>query len=225
MITSKRRRELLSDLAGLVPTARGEDCVRVAVDGVDGAGKTRLADEIAAVLREQARDVVRISADDFHHPRSVRYRRGRSSPEGFWLDSYDYQRLHADVLDPLGPGGDRRYRRIAHDLRSDVAVRPPMEVAPPGAVLVLDGLFLHRDGLADLWDLSIWLHVPFEVTVRRMAARDGTEADLTHPSLTRYVDGQRLYLGACDPAARAHVVIDNTDLDAPTMRVRSPPRD
>jgi hypothetical protein len=35
---------------------------------------------------------------------AVRYRRGRSSPEGFWLDSFNYERLRADVLEPLGPG-------------------------------------------------------------------------------------------------------------------------
>jgi uridine kinase len=173
-------------VAASVPAATGEDCVRVAIDGVDGAGKTTFADELACVLRTQ-RAVVRVSADDFHRPRATRYRRGRHSPEGFWLDSFDYARLRADVLDPLGPGGSRLYRRAAHDLAP--------EVAPPGAVLVLDGLFLHRDELAGLWDLSVWLEVPFEVTAGRMAAR--------------YVESQRLYIAGCDPASRADFVIEN----------------
>jgi uridine kinase len=86
--------------------------------------------------------------------------------------------------------------------------------APPGTVLVVEGIFLHRDELTDCWDLSIFLDVPFEVTARRMAARDGSNVDLEHP---RYIEGQRIYLHECDPRARAHMVIDNTDPSVPVL--------
>jgi len=188
----------------------------VAVDGVDGAGKTMFADQLAQ-LRDGGRDVVRVSIDAFHHPRAVRYRRGRTSPKGFWLDSYDLRTLHKRVLQPLGPGGNRRYRTAAHDLATDLQVEPPEQDAPAGAVLVLDGLFLHRDELLGTWDLSIFLQVPFGVSVARMAARDGGSADPGHPSLTRYVRGQGLYFAACSPWTRADVVVDNTNLDAPAV--------
>jgi hypothetical protein len=39
----------------------------------------------------------------------------RHSPAGFWLDSFDYERLTADVLKPLGPGGDRMFRPVSRD--------------------------------------------------------------------------------------------------------------
>jgi uridine kinase len=86
---SARRRDVLLVIAARVPVAAGADAVRVAADGVDGAGKSVFADQLADVLREQARPVVRASVDDFHRPRGQRYRRGRSSPSGFWLDSLD----------------------------------------------------------------------------------------------------------------------------------------
>jgi uridine kinase len=217
MPLSAQRRKLLQRVANLVPAAAGEDCVRVAVDGVDGSGKTIFADELAATLTARGRPVVRISADDFLNPRVVRHRRGRHSPEGFWLDSYDYAKLTEYVLGPLSPGGDRCYRRAAHDLASDTHVQPLLETAQAGSVLVIDGLFLHRDGLAELWDCSVFLDVPFEVTAARMSARDGSHPDPSHPSMARYVQGQLLYLAACDPASRATVTIDNTDPDHPVM--------
>jgi len=37
----------------------------------------------------------------------------------------------------------------------------------PGVVLVLDGLFLHRDELHDPWELSVFLDVPFNVPASR----------------------------------------------------------
>lgn len=200
-----------------MPQGSPPDCVRVAGNGVDGAGETTFADQLAAQLGDGGRDVVRISIDDFQQPRAVRYRRGRASPEGFWLDSYDLCALHQWVLRPLGPGGSRRYRSAAHDLAIDRPVEPAEQTAPAGAVLVLDGLFLHRDELFGTWDLSIFLQVPFSVSVPRMATRDGSSADPGHPSLTRYVQGHGLYFAACSPWARADVVVDNTNMDTPAV--------
>lgn len=213
---SPRRRSVLGAVAALVPAGGA----RVAVDGVDGAGKTVFADELADVLRAAGRPVVRVSVDDFHHVRAVRYRRGRTSPEGFFLDSYDYARFRADVLDPFAPGGDRRHRTRAHDLATDALLDPPWERAPDDAVLLVDGIFLHRDELAAAWDVSVFLDVPFAVTAARMAARDGSHPDPEHPSTARYVLAQRRYLRTCRPRERATVVVDNTDPAAPYLAAR-----
>lgn len=210
------RRALLEAVAAHVPT-HVADGVRVGVDGVDGAGKTVFADQLADVLRVFGRSVVRVSADDFHQPRAVRYRRGRGSPEGFWLDSYDYPALQERVLHPFGPGGCLRYRTASHDLDADRRRDPPLRDAAPGDVLVLDGLFLHRDELVGSWDLSVFLQVPCAVAAARMGARDGSHPDPTHPSVARYVRGQELYFAACRPWQRADLVVDATDLDAPTL--------
>lgn len=210
------RRALLEAVAARVP-AHAADGVRVGVDGVDGAGKTVFADQLADVLRASGRSVARASADDFHQPRALRYRRGRDSPEGFWLDSYDYPALQERLLHPFGPGGSLRYRTASHDLTSDKPQDPLICAAAPGTVLVLDGLFLHRDELVASWDLSVFLQVPFTVSVARMAARDGSHPDPSHPSVARYVQGQQLYFAACRPWRRANLVVDATDLDAPKL--------
>jgi len=216
------RWQVLRTVADAVP-ARPEGFVRVAVDGPDGSGKTMLADELAEVLRADGRGVVRVSADDFHRVRSVRHARGRDSAEGMWLDSYDYARLRHDVLDPLGPEGDGTYSSRAHDLVSDEVLEPEWQQADRGSVLIVDGLFLHRDELRDCWDLSVWLDVPFGVTCARMAVRDGTDPDPDHPSVARYVGAQRIYLDQVDPAARAGIVVDNSDLERPRIVTRGQP--
>lgn len=187
------------------------------VDGPDGASKTLFADELANVLRDRGRSVVRVSVDGFHHPRAMRYRRGSDSPEGFWLDSYDYERLRADVLEPFGANGSRGYRAAAHDVATDCALTPEPLSADPGSVLVVDGIFLQRDELVDEWDFAVFLDAPFVETARRMAERDGTDPDPEHPRTRRYVEGQRLYFAACDPHRRADVLIDNADFDFPRI--------
>ncbi|GGU54182.1 uridine kinase [Lentzea flava] len=188
----------------------------VAVDGVDGAGKTTFCDDLAAVLRARGRTVVRASVDDFHHPRAIRYRRGKTSPEGFFLDSFDHERLVARLLVPFAAG--HPFQRASHDLRTDEYVDAPFEVATPPAILLVDGVFLHRDELVDHWDFSVFLHVDFAVSVARMAVRDGSPSDPDDPRNRRYVEGQRLYLATCAPAARASLVIDYNDLAEPRVR-------
>jgi len=179
----------------------------VAVDGVDGAGKTTFCDVLAGVLRARGRSVVRASVDDFHHPRAIRRRRGRQSPEGFFHDSFDHERFVGLLLVPFAAG--KPFRRASHDLVTDEHVDAPAEVAPPSALLLVDGIFLHRDELVGHWDFSIFLDVPFAVSVARMAARDGSPPDPGDPRNRRYVEGQRLYFTACDPVRRADLVIDH----------------
>jgi uridine kinase len=86
-----------------------------------------------------------------------------------------------------------------------------------GAVLLLDGVFLHRDDLIDCWEFSIFLEVPFGISIPRMAARDGAEPSPDAPSVQRYVQAQRHYLTTSGPHSRASIVIDNSDLERPAI--------
>ena len=165
------RPQFLAQIASAILALPAAGIVRVAIDGVDGAGKTVFAEELAAALRPCGRQIIRASADSFHHPRFVRYRRGSASPEGFFRDSYDYPKLRSLLLDPLSQGGDGRYRIAAFDHRVDAALDAPEETAEPGAILLFDGLFLHRPELRGYWDFSIFLRVGFEISIPRGAQR------------------------------------------------------
>jgi uridine kinase len=195
----------------------------VAVDGVDGAGKSVFADELAAALARRGPPVIRASVDCFHNPRDVRYRQGRSSAEGFFRDSYDYQRLTALLLLPLGRGGDGHFRRAIYDIDTERPVDVAEEQAEARLVLVLDGIFLHRPELRHHWDYSVFLRVGFDVSVPRSARRPGGGSpDPDAPSNRRYVEGQLSYLRECEPMVHASIVIDNEDLLAPFVVARRP---
>jgi len=218
-VTEERTR-VLHQVAASIPDPRAlRRPVRAGVDGVDGAGKTTFADALAEVLSGGGRPVLRASVDGFHRPADERYRRGRSSPEGFFLDSYDLDAFRRVLLDPLAPehAGPRRVRTAVRDVTTDADPGTPWTDVDPATVLVVDGIFLHRDELADAWDVSVWLEVPFEVTYARMALRDGCPPDPHHPANTRYREGQLMYLATCSPADRADLVVDNTDPTRPRV--------
>jgi uridine kinase len=175
------------------------------------------ADELADILRMRPRDVIRASVDGFHNPRAIRYRRGRSSPEGYYEDSFNYAALKEHLLDPLSPGGSRRYRAAAFDHITDTPVSIPEREASPSSILLFDGIFLHRLELYRYWDVSIFLQVDVAVAVARCARRDGSSPDPLSAANRRYVEGQRLYLLACQPAKLATITIDNNNLSRPAF--------
>jgi uridine kinase len=110
------------------------------------------------------------------------------------------------------------------DHTTDQPVVVPEEQAVPGAILVVDGIFLHHPELRAYWDYSIFLEVAFRVTYARMAHRDGIPADPQAVANRRYLQGQRLYLRAYKPRYCATITINNDDVTAPyIVAVRSEP--
>jgi len=77
-----------------------------------------------------------------------------------------------DVLPAPFAGGERFHLR-AFDHEADTPVDSALQDAPADAVLVLDGLFLHRSQLRAWWDLSVLLDVPPAVAALRLQLRDG----------------------------------------------------
>ncbi len=216
---SETHASLLARLAEAVAGFHSTRRIRVAIDGVDGAGKTTLANALAPLVAAKGRPVIRASVDDFHNPQHVRYARGRYSPDGFYLDSYDYDSFRRLLLEPLGPGGSGQYSARRFDLAHDRPFDLDPQHAAPTAALIVDGIFLHRPELRPRWDLSIFLKVDFDVSLPRGAARGPSfdAIDPDSPPHRRYVGGQRRYLAECDPEKQADIVIDYSDLQMPVV--------
>ena len=208
---------------------------RVGVDGASSAGKSTFADELARRVATRGRVVVRSTTDSFHWPRAERYRRGPTSADGFYLDSFDLRTIVEDLLEPFAAGAER-VRTAAFDEPSDRPADVFADAVPEEAVLIFDGLFLLRPELRGHWDLTVHLVADH----RREAAwrsylEDGLPADpaareaevgrrLERARWPRYREGWQRYLDDCAPIDRADVVVDNDDLAAPVVTRSSGPR-
>src|SRR5712692_8620510 len=66
---SMTRQALLDQLVESIISIEHSHPLRVAIDGIDAAGKTTLADELVHPLEPSGRPVIRVSIDGFHRPR------------------------------------------------------------------------------------------------------------------------------------------------------------
>jgi len=215
------RRELIDDLAARIAAIARPHPVRVGIDGVDAAGKTTFADELAPALSGLGRSVIRASIDGFHNSAAIRRRRGALSPDGYYYDSFNYPTLVEVLLQPLGPDGSLAFRRAVFDFRTDAAVNAPLERAGPNAILLLDGVFLLRPELRAHFDFSVFLRADFSTTLARAERRDadlfGIVEEVRRRYRERYNPGQRIYLTTSEPERWASVVIDNNDPLRPSV--------
>jgi uridine kinase len=214
------RSNVLKTIAEMIGAVELPHPVRVAIDGPDCAGQEKLSEELAELLEKSGRQVIRATIDGFHRPKVERAARGPESPQGYFHDSFQYPAMRRVLLDPLGPGGSREYRRAVFDFRTDGPVDSPLEKAAPDAILLFEGLFLLRTELRDCWDFGVWLDISKAEILRRGIVRNtpfqGVEK-ATHVFSVRYIPGQELYFERDDPRAYANVVVDNENPDRPRI--------
>jgi len=217
--TRLTREQLVVQLAAHI-LALPDDAPRaVALTGMSCAGKTTLAAEVAVVVAGAGRPVVATAYDDFHHPRDRRYRRGRTSAEGYLDDAFDPAALRRLVLDPVAAGA-REVVTASYDLAADEPVdREPVPVAA-GSVVLVEGSFLLVPELAGCWDLAIMVVADPQTVLDRAVVRDadlGTPEQVREMYLRRYLAAESLHHERDDPWSRADLVIDLTDPTAPRM--------
>jgi uridine kinase len=220
---------VLGVVADRILALRRDHPVRVGIDGHSAAGKTTLADELAGTLRGRtARPVLRVTLDQFkrHVDRRTRYPAG--SPESYYHEMFDVDAIRDELLVPLGPGGDRRYRSRIMDFSGRTPVDSGVHVSPEDAILVADSGFPQKPALARHWDLCVYLHIEVADVLRRGTLRDQVFMESAEAAAERYrtyyIPGEQLYLSEVRPAERADVVIDNRDFDAPRIVRGAAPR-
>ena len=184
----------LRSIADEVLAHHGRGRMIVAIDGPLRSGKTELADDLAAVLEEREHAVFRASMEGFHRSREAQAVFGADTPDRYYRYGFDESALRRVLVEPFRLGGSTAFVTRVWDPARDAWVEPKWITGPEDAILVLDGRFVLRPRLADLWDARI--------------ALDGEPAD----------PADEIAYAESDPRLAASVVIDNSDPEHPRRR-------
>lgn len=198
-LTATPRSHVVGRLAQELAQRAGGGMVRVAIDGPDGAGKTTFSRDLDDALRPllgAGAEVHRFSADHLLIPVSVRRSDQAADPRWLYEHIYDWGRIR-DIA-AGAPGFDAR-----------------------ASVLLVDGMTLQRPELIDLWDVTVYLTVPEEVTVQRIVSvtstRDEPDSVIEARYTERYLPAHRTYVDAVDPLSHSDIVLEMSDPERPVV--------
>ncbi|MFF2273188.1 hypothetical protein ACFVTX_12980 [Agromyces sp. NPDC058136] len=145
----------LRDLAREIAAHFGRGRMIVAVDGPVQSGKTAFADDLGSVLREQGHSVFRASMEGFHRSRAAQADFGDDTAERYSRYGFDESALRRVLVEPFRLGGSTAFVTRVLDPARDAWVEPKWITGPADAILLLDGRFVLRERLDELWDFRI----------------------------------------------------------------------
>lgn len=189
----------------------------VAIDGIDGSGKSRFARAVAAACEAEGAPTFVFRVDDFRRPLGL-FLDGADEAAVYYDRYYDFALLDACLRAFLdgAPGVS-----IPRFESTREAVTGTQELDFGGARLaLLEGVFVLRAS-ATASAAVIVLEVTEAEARRRILERDmarGRPRDVVeHRMNHRYFPAQRAYRAAFDPLRRADVVVDNEHWNEPRL--------
>jgi uridine kinase len=160
--------------------------VFVGIDGFGAAGKSSLADAVAAAVDRGV--VVRV--DDFWGPS---------------IAEWDWPRFREQLLLPLLDGRPARYQ--VWDWVADAGA--DWVDVPAGRVVVVEGVSATRAEVGVPWDLTIWVDAPREVRLARALERDG--AAMQSRWADDWLPSEQAYAARERPQERVDLIVSGVE--------------
>ena len=190
--------------------------IRVAINGIEGTGKTVFAIKLSQYLTQNNINSINISIDGFHNNKEYRYRQGRNSYKGYYEDSYNEIEFVNKVL-ISSQSNSPNYVDAIHDLETDEYLDLKPKNISNKTVLITDGAYLFKPIYLSYWDFKIYIKTDFNTAMLRGIDRDktllGTKKEAKEKYIKRYHKASLFYNNECQPESNADLVIDNTDFD------------
>lgn len=210
--------QVIFDIAQDLEHLDMDKVILVAIDGIDASGKSVFAKALSEAIKN--RPVIRLEMDHFHQPKAFRTRRGNLSPEGYYYDSFDYDFIIREILEPI-KAGCKTIPTQLFDYKTESSLLEKRVTLNHDTVIIFDGVFMLRDQLKDYWDYTIFLDISFDEALKRGLRRDihhfKDQQQLVERYNKRYLPGQSLYLSEAKPKANADLVIDHQDFRNPII--------
>lgn len=190
--------------------------IRIAVNGIEGAGKTVFSEHFVRFLNSNNFDAKHVSIDGFHYNRQHRYRQGKNSAIGYYQDSYNETAFVEKVLIP-SQLQKPYYISAIHSLETDEYIQLEPTYINNDTILVTDGAYLFKPIYVNNWDLKIYLKTSFDIALTRGSERDQLKLEGLKNAkelfMQRYHQSSRMYIEEVNPESIADVIIDVSDFN------------
>lgn len=181
----------------------------VGIDGLGGAGKSTISEELYKLLSEENYNIALLHIDDFIHPRAVRYNDSYNEWECYYNLQWRYDYLMNEVVNPIKKGADFNAKVELYDKDNDTYFLNETNV-PVGSIVIIEGVFLQRQELRGAFDYMIYIDIPEEIRLNRVLERDGYIGDKEQIKAkydNRYFPAEHHYIEMYSPSEKADYII------------------
>jgi uridine kinase len=181
--------------------ASGPGAFIVAIDGHGAAGKSTIAEALAA-----ATGAALVHTDDFFQvPPAPLAGPGLASPaQPALADYYDWRRLRTQALEPLRARLGAVFRRFDWERGSGLDGTVTVE---PSDLILVEGVYSASPELRDLVDRSVFVDTPEQERLRRLHGRVKPEEwD------DQWLLAERAYFGVIRPPSSFDLIVSGADL-------------
>lgn len=181
----------------------------VGIDGLGGAGKSTISEELYELLSEENYNVALLHIDDFIHPRAVRYNDNYAEWECYYNIQWRYDYLINEIINPIRNGTEFDTMVELYDKDNDTYFLSEVNI-PVGSIVIIEGVFLQRQELKDAFDYMIYIDIPEEVRFNRVLERDryiGDKEQIKAKYDNRYFPAEHHYIELCSPSENADYII------------------
>lgn len=196
----------------------------VAVDGIDGSGKTSFAAALALASERAGHPAVVVSVDDFRRPVDYAGLEPAQESAAYYERYYDFSALDEALFGFLSGAGSMSiplFHLEEGPGSGQAASVGSKTLAFAGRELaIVEGVFPCRSRLvagALLVRLEVDLAEAQARILRRDAAKGRGHEEIERRIERRYFPAQSRYLAAFDPVGRADLLIDNGDPAKPRV--------
>lgn len=183
--------------------------VIVGIDGLGGAGKSSISEEIYEQLSKDNIHIEVLHIDDFIHPKNIRYNDNYAEWECYYNLQWRYDYLLENVINPIRKNGKFTGLIELYDKDEDRYERKSVDIKE-GSVVLIEGIFLQREELSQVFDYMIYIDVPESERLKRVLKRDGyigTVDDIKEKYENRYFPAERHYVNMYSPSKLADYVV------------------
>ena len=184
--------------------------VLIGIDGLGGAGKSTISELLSGYFQNQNKTrVIILHIDDFIHPRAIRYNPDIPEWKCYYHLQWRYDYFIQHVLQPLRNGQDFNDSITFYDKENDCYFSRQVTI-PVGSLVIVEGIFLQREELRDMFDYMIYLDISEETRLQRVLKRDGyigSQQQIHDKYENRYFPAERIYIREYNPVAMADYVI------------------
>ena len=186
--------------------------VLVGISGIDGSGKGFVSAKLAEALRARSLNVALISADDWLNLPKVCLNPNNYA-EHFYEHAIRFDEMFERLIVPLS---DHRGVDVLADCGDPKAAvhRTHRYIFRNIDIVLLEGIFLFKEGYGEYFELKIWIECSFQTALRRAIAR-GQEglppAETQYSFETIYFPAQRIHFDRDEPRRAADFIVRNHD--------------